>query len=434
MPDFSEELLQFIWRHRLLKPLSLKGTRGEKIVVKHPGQLNRDSGPDFSSALIVVNGVLLSGNVEIHLRSSDWMRHGHHTDAAYDRLILHVVYEHDAQVIQNTENGVAVLELRKYIDQAVIDKYGELSSIKEHIPCAASIGAIPDHVFSLWVQRLGIERLEQRQGRLEQLLHNSKGNYMEVLYVILLSGFGFKVNALPFELLAGTLPVQILLRHASNLIQVEALLFGCAGLLDEQLHDQHLRNLQNEFEFLRRKYKLRCLSLGLLKFSRLRPANFPTLRLAQFASIIHHHPGLLSGFLSLKDREGILAVLRTPLSVYWQHHFSADGVPTTADLGLGEQSAENLVMNVFVPFYFFYGRKFSKEEYCELALDLLSQCTPEDNRKTRFFQAKKHLITSAAQSQGVLQLFDHYCERKRCLECAVGHAVISGAEKEVLQQ
>lgn len=425
---------KFIWRYRLLKPVPLKGHSGETISVKHPGHLNRDSGPDFSNALIEVDGVLLSGNVEIHLRSSDWIRHGHQADGAYDRLILHVVYEHDVPITQNTVHGVAVLELRDYIDRRVIEKYQEMSARNGEIPCASMLEAVPDTIFTLWVERMGIERLEQRVARFDQLLHDSKSNYSEVLYVTLLSNFGFKVNALPFELLGRLLPSNVLLRHSDHLIQTEALLFGCAGFLGGQLQDPYLRTLQNEFEFLRRKYKLRSLSPELLKFSRFRPANFPSLRLAQFASLVYHHPNLLIRILSFSRREEILAALNTPLSPYWQHHYSIDGNKTSRDLKLGEQSAENLLINSFVPFYFFYGKKFSKDQFCDLAFDLLTQCAPEYNRKTRFFQTKQHLITSAAASQGAIQLFDHYCEKKRCLECAIGSAAIAGGRVQKVQK
>ena len=424
MLKISEELLQFIWQHRLIKPGPLLSSRGNQITVIHQGILNRDSGPDFFNGQIEVQGLKLSGNIELHLKTSDWNKHRHQHDPAYDKIILHVVLHHDVDLAQNTDNGVEIVELASYIPREVLEVYQGLVSNKNNLPCGSSLENVSDLTFISWTERMSAERLQQKTDKIEQLLLLCHGDYTQLMYFLLLSNFGFKVNALPFEMLARLLPAQLLLRHSNNLPQLEALLLGCAGMLDEQLENSYLRSLQNEFVFLQKKYGLHPMKKELFKFSKMRPANFPALRLAQFAALIHKEPTILTAPLSFVSTEQIIKIIVAEPGSYWKNHYQTSGSVSGRELCLGRSSAEIIIINTFVPFYFYYGHKFAKEEYRKLALDLLEECRAEDNKKTRLFAAKKGKLKSATSSQGLIHLYDSYCEQKRCLECGIGVAIL----------
>lgn len=421
----NEDILQFIWLHRLLKPGDIKTVNGSAVKVISPGTLNRDSGPDFFNAQLNIGGLLLSGNVEIHVRSSDWKKHGHERDRAYDSILLHVVLEHDEPIEQNLIHRVEVLEVRTLIDPAVLSRYETFHTAGISIPCQKQLQHVPDIVFTGWAERLAIERLEQRVTRIDQLVRQNHGDYAQALYTLLLSAFGFGINSAAFEMLGRALPLRILIRHSDNLQQTEALLFGTAGMIDEQLEAAALRNLQNEFAFLRRKYGLHPIKKEVFKFSRMRPSNFPALRIAQFAAFFHRSPWLLTAPLALRTREELVDHLRANLSAYWQRHYNTGNALSAGELHLGKQAAELLVVNVFAPFYFYCGRRFSHPEQTENALGLLRSCAAELNRKTRLFAKKKHLVRDAFGSQGLIQLADQYCQKKQCLRCAIGTALLS---------
>ena len=421
----QEDILQFIWQHRLLKPVNMSTAGAKQVKIVSPGTLNRDAGPDFFNAQIIIDDVTLSGNVEIHVRTSDWTRHHHDTDPSYDRIILHAVFEHDGPIVQNEKHRVEVLELRNYIEEGIIERYQELAVAKQNIPCHPQLATADDVTFIAWIERLAVERLEQKVERVGSLIRDLNGDYTNAIYILLLQAFGFSVNSGAFEQLARRLPVHILLRHSNNLLQLEAMLLGMAGMLDEQLQGCHLHDLQNEFVFLERKYHLNPLRKELFKYSRMRPANFPALRLAQFAAMLHRQPRLITSPLSFSEKNELVRALRAEMSDYWKSHYDTGGASSHRVLQLGEAAAEGLVINVFAPFFFYTGKTFSKSEHCDTALSLLEQCAPEHNRKTDLFPGKSRLVKTARYSQGLIQLADHYCFRKQCLRCAIGASLIS---------
>ena len=423
----GEDLIQFIWKHRLLKPGEMFTTRGSKLKIIRTGDLNTDSGPDFFNGQVEVDGVSLAGNIEIHVRTSDWTRHGHESDPAYDNIILHVVYHHDHELLQNTSHGVEVLELKHHIDPHVLDTYSALAASTSGIPCSGQLSSLDDFHFTSWLTRMKVERLEYKTERIASLYHECRGDYAQVMYLLLLSNFGFRINSVPFELIARHLPLQILLRHRDRIEQLEALLLGTAGMLGEQLSDRYLLSLQNEYFFLRNKYRLFPLDKSIFKFSRLRPANFPALRLAQFAAFLHRDARMLIYPIDEHNVDLIKDNLVAGLSGYWKNHYTTAGNKTERTLNLGEDSAENIIVNTIAPFFFFYGNKTSSEKHREIALDMLEKCAPENNVKTRFFSAKKHLLENAADTQGAINLYDNYCCRKKCLGCGIGSRIISSA-------
>lgn len=393
----------------------------------NPGSLNRHSGPDFFNAQIRLNGLLLVGNVEIHVRTSDWLKHGHGGDKNYDNIILHAVYEHDADLVQNAHHQVEVLELRPLIEQRTLEEYRLLAESREKLPCARQLKQVSDLNFTAWMERMAIERLEEKTKRIEGLFNKFQGDYTQVFYTLLLRNFGFHVNALPFELLAKHLPVQLLLKHADNLLQLEALLLGAAGFLDTPFNDKYMRALQNEFDHLGSKYRLQAMNSGIFKFSRLRPANFPTLRLVQLAALIHTNAGLLTAPQEFYTAAQIKQALQVKLQGYWQNRYLPDGEHTERELALGAAAAEGIVVNTFAPFFFFYAKKLLKPGYADLALDLLQGAAFEINAKTRLFGAKQELLVNAADSQGIINLYDHYCSKKQCLSCGVAASLLNPA-------
>lgn len=420
----KEDILQFVWQHKLLKPAPLVTVSGKQLQIIKPGELNKDSGPDFFNAKIKIDDLIFAGNVEVHVKSSDWLSHNHQQDRNYDNLVLHVVYEHNKELNQITENNVEVLEIKNLVPQELLINYESLINSKTSIPCETQLSGVNEFKFNSWMERMLVERLEYKMARFQNLLDRYEGNYSHVLYVTLLRNFGFKVNAAPFELLAHTLPLQLLLKYSDHLPHLEALLLGTAGFLDDQFQDKHLRSIQNEFEFLRNKHGLVPLDKKIFKFSRLRPANFPTLRLAQFASLIHNNTQLFSAPYSFDSYHKLTRALEVDLNGYWKNHYSLDGAKTVHDLKFGTDSLTNLIINTFAPFFFFYGRKSGKAEYETTATHLLEGGAFENNAKTRLFAKKKEHLQSAAHSQALIHLFDNYCTPKKCLHCGIAASIL----------
>lgn len=424
MLKVKEDILQFIWLNKLLLPKPFVTVSGKEIKVLKTGDLNVDAGPDFFNAQIRIEDLILAGNIEVHVKTSDWLKHGHQSNSGYDNIILHVVYRHDKNLEQNENNRVEVLELSHYIDEGTLIKYSRIEESKEELPCAGQLREVNDLKFAKWLERMTIERLEEKVDRIEQLFVNFKGDFTQTFYTLLLRNFGFKVNALPFEILAKQLPVHLLLKHTDDLIQLEALLLGVSGLLDQQFKDPYIRRLQNEFEYLKNKYHLVVLDKKILKFSRLRPANFPNLRLVEFAKLLHEHPNLFQSPQQYDKSESVLKALKISLSGYWQNHYLPDGEVQEQNLSLGQSSAENLLINTFAPFFFFYSKKLLKPEFGDLALELLQACRFEENKKTKLFAEKKQSLKTGADSQACIQLYDKFCNKKQCLKCGIAASIL----------
>ena len=424
MRKFKEDLLQLVWQNKLLKPLPLITQSGQEILILKAGDFNPDAGPDFFNARIKLNGIELVGNIEIHVKTSDWLKHGHQRNTAYNNLILHVVYEHDVSLPQNTDNHVEVLELKYLIDENTFENYDQLVTAKGKLPCASQLICVNDFKFTSWMQRMTVERLEGKVKYLERAFVENKGDYAQTFYQALLKSFGFKVNALPFELIAVHLPFKILLRHADNCMQLEALFLGVSGLLENQFNDKYLQRLQNEFEFLKAKYNLIPLKSEIFKFSKLRPANFPTLRLAQLATLINQEKTFITRPQDFCDYHTLMEVLKITPQGYWKNHYGMGGRLQQKDMALGNTSAENIIINTFAPFYFFYSKKTGMSHFSEIAINLLATCSFESNSKTKLFETKKPLLKNSADSQAIIHLHDHYCSKKRCLKCAIAAAIL----------
>ncbi len=418
----NEALFQFIWQHNLYSPVGLATTAGEPLTVIYSGRINRDAGPDFHEAKIKIGSTILVGNVELHTRSSDWLRHGHQNDAAYSNLALHVVYEDDSK---DVAGNTPTLELKDHIPLQVIARYAGLVQATQRLPCAGQHQGVKDITKESWMSRLLAERWEQKLQDWNVLLENSAEDWRNLLYWRMAANFGFKTNATPFLILAQSLPLNIPTRHKDNLLQLEALFFGQAGMLDGDFKDDYPRELQREYDYLKKKYKLKPIPVVLWKFLRMRPVNFPSVRIAQFAALVHKSLHLFSQIIETHSVKEIGPLLDVKASSYWDTHYRFD-VPQEqpSPKALGKTSVENIIINTIAPIQFLYAARQDTGMLQERALQLLEAVPAEQNNITRLWEENNWPAVNAAQSQALLQLYNNYCSSKRCLECTIGLNII----------
>ncbi len=425
----NESLLQFIWQYSLYKPGELVSAGGEKVNIIFPGKLNRNAGPDFLDAKIKVGKTILAGNIELHVNSSDWLRHGHQNDPAYRNLILHVVYNNDAKnVVANTP----LLEIAEHIPQYVIAQYSSLLQTMQVLPCAGQLQQVKSIIKESWLNRMLAERWEQKTGEWKELLDESANDWRNLLYWRMAANFGFKVNAYPFLMLARSLPLNVLAKHRENLLQVEALLFGQAGMLETDYKDAYPKQLQEEYRYLKQKYKLQNIAAHQWKFLRMRPANFPTIRIAQFAALVHRSLHLFSQVIEMHSIKEIQPLLDVSASEYWDSHFTFDELnKTSLHKRLGDASVHNIIINTIAPIQFLYAYKHGLDKQQEKALQLLDTVPAEKNKIISFWEESGWKASNASQSQALLQLYNNYCSSKRCLECSIGLNIIRSAPIKV---
>lgn len=403
----------------MIDPANLRSQEGEAVQIIHPGQHNHNAGPDFSNARIRIGEQLWAGNVEIHIQSSDWLRHGHQDDEAYKNVILHVVYEHDQELPDADGNVLPVLELKGRFDEYRYWKYEQLVQNQDVIPCAPQFPAVDDMVKESMLERVMVERLEQKAAAVLDLWNHNQRDWNETFYQWMARGFGLKVNAEPMLMLARNLPQAVLARHKDRLFQLEALLFGVSGLLSNA-EDDYTQQLEKEWQFLSSKYGLSSLEPSIWKYSRLRPPSFPDVRIGQFAALIHRSENLFSKIMGTGNLQVLQQLLSDSPSVYWREHYRLGVEHKRSKAGMGEAFQQILVINVVVPFLFIYGKLKDEDFYRQRALDLLDQLPAEDNEVIRKFKHLGLAVNSAFDSQAVLQLNNEYCSLKKCLNCSLG--------------
>ena len=415
--------LQFIWQHRLFDEEEMEYSDGSVLKILSVGLLNRDAGPDFFNARIQTGSVVWAGNVEIHRRSAEWHQHHHDLDPAYDNVILHVVEKDDAPVYNS--KGERVLTVQMHYDPRLKNNYEELMSTGGWSACASSFNKVNQPAFQLWFHRLMVGRLEQKTEELTLRLKHNCNDWNETFYQFLARNFGFKVNAVPFEMLAKAVPLRILARHKDQLFQLEALLFGTAGLLNEELiGDPYFLNLKKEYSHLYAKYHLSAMEGHLWKFLRLRPVNFPTIRIAQFAALIHRSSALFSRLIEIRDLREVQKLFELEASAYWTTHYRFNRMSSPRMKRFGNDSFHNLVINTIVPFMFVYGSCHDDQSLKELALDYLDQLPAENNEIIHHWKELGVSARSAFDSQALLQLKTHYCQSLECVNCMIGSRLI----------
>lgn len=420
----TEDLLHFIWKHGYHQFANLKTVGGDSLEVISPGIHNFDSGPDFFNAKIKINGTIWAGNVEIHIKSSDWLKHKHSGDKSYDSVILHVVAKNDADIKSSTGEIIPTLEI-PYPDKLEWELQRMLSS-NTWIPCANELSKINPLSLQLWLSGLCVERVEQKTQTVNQLVENADGSWEEAFYHSMARSFGLKINALPFELVAKATPLKVLAKSKDNLFIIESILFGQSGLLQskEYQQDEYLMSLRKEYDYQRKKHSISPIESSLWKFMRLRPVSFPTIRLAQFAMLIYKSSGLFSKLMEIKTANEVNHLLRVDVSDYWKTHYTFGKQSPAKSKTLGDDMVRVITLNTVVPFMFAYGAKRDNQELKDMALVLLESLKPESNSVVEGFKNLGITAKSAMFSQALIQLKDSYCDRKKCLYCQIGTGIL----------
>jgi len=415
----TERLLQYIWQFQYFNQSELLTIEEEPIQVIHPGIYNTNQGPDFTDAKIKIGNTIWAGSVELHINSSHWKNHKHTGDANYKNVILHVVWQHDADL------GLpfSTLVLQDRVSTFLLSKYNELMNAGSFIPCEKNVHQVNELTWISWKERVLIERLQKRSLLVFDHLKKNNNHWEETFWWLLAKNFGVKINSGAFEKIAQSVPINILAKHKNQIHQLEALLFGQAGLLKNDFNEDYPALLQKEYRFLKNKYKLQKAEAPLF-FLRMRPANFPTLRLAQLAMLVHNSSHLFS---SVKESASITAVqklLNVTANDYWHYHYVFDELSTFKRKHLGNQMMENIMINTVIPVLFAYGTYHKEDLYKDRALQWLTEIAAEKNSITKGFDLLEIENKSAFDSQALLELKNEYCSKKKCLDCAIGNKLL----------
>ncbi len=419
MKKIIEDLLSYIWEHRKF-PQQLQTIGGKDLEVIHQGTLNKDSGPDFSGARIKLENTLWAGNVEIHIKTSNWLKHRHQNNEAYKSVILHVVYEHDTDIEEHFDK-IPVIELKPYINKEYIDTYYSLVSSSSWIPCSNILKSLKHIFVKPWLGKLLKERLERKTDQIRKLMDSNNMCWEETFYQWIASAMGFRLNNDAFLLLARSIPLRIILWHRTNRFQTEALLFGQSGLIPINSSEEYPSALKKEYSFLKTKYSLTPINATTWKFMRTRPGNFPTVRIAQFADILTRISSLLSEILGSADLITIRKILSADASSYWTNHYSFGGSTSSKSINtMGKQATDSLIINVVIPFIYLYGNFHKQHSRIENAIRILEQTDPEDNSIIRKWKSFHIHAENASETQALLELHSSYCTLKKCLSCSIG--------------
>ena len=415
----TERLLQYIWQFQYYNRNDLVTDEGEQLQIIHPGSFNTNQGPDFTDAKIRIEETTWAGSIEIHINTSDWKNHKHSGDKNYKNVILHVVWQHDV----NLNLPCSTLVLHDKVPKLLLSKYNELMNANNFIACEKHIEQVNNLTWQSWKERLLVERLERRTAVILDLLQKNNNHWEEIFWWLLAKNFGIKLNSIVFESLARSIPINILAKHKDQIHQLEALLFGQAGLLDEVYTEDYPILLQKEYRFLKKKYNLQKVE-GSLIFLRMRPSNFPTVRLAQLAMLVHGSLHLFSKIKEANDIKTIRQLLQVTANDYWHYHYVFDETSAFKKKKLGEQMIGNILINTVVPILFAYGHYHHENIYKDKALQWLEDIGAEKNSITKGFESLQVENKTAFDSQALIQLKNEYCNKKRCLDCSVGNKLI----------
>lgn len=428
----KEEFLHYVWKYGFYHADKLKDQDGNLIEVIHPGECNHDSGPDFFNARIRIGGTEWAGNVEIHTKASHFELHGHHRDHAFDNIILHVTGENDKRV--RDARGKEVFTVVLEYDVSILDKYTSLVNNPATIACESEMDRVDRFLIRHWLHSLLIERLTEKSEQINKIFSDTGCDWEETFYRVISRYFGFRVNTEPFEMLASALPFKIIKKHIDNCFQVEALLFGTAGLLEEGLfrnaiEDEYYRDLIREYKILSSKYSLKAVHGWLWKFSRLRPVNFPTVRISQLSAMLSGAGGLFSRITETNSVTGLTSYFEVSASDYWDDHYVFGKKSRPQKKRTGKTATDILLINSVIPVIFSYGFYRNDNEIKERALTFLDEISPEDNLIIREWCVAGFEPASAFETQALIQLRNEYCRKRRCLECRIGAKLISTGAK-----
>jgi hypothetical protein len=416
----TERLLQFIWQFQYFHRGQLSLTTGEAFEIIHPGLLNTNQGPDFIGARIKIGHTLLIGPVELHIKTSGWYRHAHQQDPNYDKVILHIVWEDD---LDNSFTHIPMLVLQDRVSKPLLSQYQHWMENRWFIPCEQQATQASAITWLAWKERLLVERLQRKSAMVFNYLQQNKQHWEETFWWMLARNFGLRVNADVFEAMAKSISTTILGKQKNQLFQLEALLMGQVGLLNDDLEDDYARRLTVEYHFQQAKYQLQQTAKPAF-FLRMRPAAFPTIRLAQLAMLVHQSAHLFSKIKEIIAVKDVKSLLDVTASAYWDQHYVFDKESTHRSKKLGEPMINNIIINTVVPVLFAYGYQRQEQVYKDRALQWLTEIAAEKNAITGGFGDCGITNSNAFDSQALIELKTSYCDHKRCLDCAIGNALL----------
>lgn len=415
----KEDFLHYVWQNKKFDFVNLKTTQGESLQIINSGISTNQSGPDFFNAQIVIEGQKWAGNIEIHLKSSDWYLHQHENDVNYDNVILHVVWENDVPILRKNNSEIAVLELKNSIPSNLLNQYQKLNAKKNWINCENEVTKIPEFVLKNWQERLYIERLERKAIPILEVLSQTNNDWEAAFFCLLAKNFGLNVNGESFFQLAKTIPFSIVRKESFNVTYLEALFFGFSNLFPLNPQDNYLKDLVALFDYLKTKYQLETFFLPKMEFFRLRPDNFPTVRLAQLAMLYHKHRNLFSKILEVKTMNELYKLFEINVSDYWLTHYNFDKKSLHKDKKLSKNFIDLIFINTVLPVKMAYS-KFLGIDIDEDLIYLLTQIKPEKNIVINKFVEIGLSVNNSLDSQSLIQLKNEYCNKARCLQCAIG--------------
>lgn len=423
----KEDFLHYLWRTKKLNPQDLVTSDGIQIHIVDHGIYNVDSGPDFFNAKVEIGGILWAGNVEMHVFTSDWIKHGHTGDKAYDNVILHVVYEHDINPVKDVGLAkIPTIELKGRIPKIYLERYLSLVQSSDSIPCQRLIKNVDPAKIELWKYTLMVDRLHGKANQMASVLFQNTNDWEETLYIMLARYFGSKVNTEPFEMLAKSLPLRIIQKNHNKALSVEALVFGQAGMLQATYIDEYFLQLQEEYKFLQKKYQLSPINPVVWKFSRMRPVNFPTVRLAQFAALLRRSVNLFSKIQEVETIQELRSLLRAEPPSFWDTHYRFGKESPVLCKNISDEFIDLLMINTIAPILYLYGKTIDDSSFIDKAIHWLEAIKAEKNNIITAWRSAGVHVKTAFDSQALIHLKQHYCDEYRCLDCKIGHEIMGG--------
>lgn len=420
----KEELLHYVWKTKSFKFQDLQTTENESIKINKFGFHNHNAGPDFLEGEIYTCGTTWAGHIEIHVLSSDWIKHRHQTDSSYDNVILHVVWEEDEIIYRKDNTRIHCIELKGLIPKYILDGYEGFSRRKSKISCSNELQNKNLDKFHFQLNRIFIERLEQKCYPISIELEQNDQNWSQVLFVQIAKSMGLKANVSGMEALARSIPINLIFKHADNRFQLESLFYGQSGLLSNHWMDDYPVQLLKEYEFLKTKYNLSNISGLHWKLMRMRPVSFPTIRISQLTGLYYNNRSLHAQIMEANSTRELKQLLKVASSEYWETHFLFDKEAGYQQKNLGKSSIDLIIINGIIPFLFAYGQHRSEEKHMEKAVEFMQQMQAENNKITRMWKEEGIKCKNSFESQAIVQLYKNYCLKKRCLECTFGNQII----------
>lgn len=425
----KEDFLHHIWKFKKFHFLNLRTVQGEKLTILNSGQYLGESGPDFFNGQIIIDNQKWAGNIEMHLKSSDWYMHHHQTDASYQNVILHVVWQHDAEIYRQNNTVIPTLEIRHYVDPNTLARYQELARPKSWVYCENQLKDVDSFIIANWFERIFMERLQRKSQPVLELLGRKQSDWEAVLFCLLSTNFGLNTNGETFMNVAESIPFAVVRKESSDQQNLEALLFGTAGLLESTQEDNYFKELKFRYHYLVQKYKLDQPILPEMQFFKLRPDNFPTVRLSQLAACYHQQHHLFSQLLNSKKVNDLYAIFDVVPSPYWQTHYTFDHASIKKRKQLSKSFIQLLIINTIIPLKFAYFKNQNKDGIDDL-MALMRELPPERNAVIDKFKTFDIVARNTFESQALLQLKKEYCDKRRCLDCQIGSAILKNGSDD----